>query len=70
MFGCLFFIRSNKKIKDETIIVKNKCLDCAAEKNIVTLVCHHNYCVKCYTKNRYCIACDKKNKRNWCWCCS
>lgn len=69
MFGCLFFLMSNKKIKDSNIVIKNKCLDCAAEKNIITLTCGHNYCVKCYNKNRYCIACDKLNRRSYCWCC-
>lgn len=46
------------------------CTICKKNKNVMTLTCNHNYCLKCFLKCKYCIKCDKlTNKRNWFWCC-
>lgn len=50
-------------------VAKFECNLCKTEKNVLTLVCGHIYCVKCYNKNNLCIKCYKKSKRKWCWCC-
>lgn len=76
MCGFLCCSKSSVKIQESPLqtSIKNMCISCSVQKNIITLVCNHKYCVKCYTKNKYCIECDKKNSRkknmrNWCWCC-
>lgn len=58
---------------DSSIVPKEEltCVICKKNKNVMTLTCKHNYCVKCFLKCKYCIKCDKlHNKRDWCWCCN
>ena len=50
-------------------VAKFECNLCKTEKKVLTLVCGHIYCVKCYNEKKHCIKCFKKAKRNWCWCC-
>lgn len=36
---------------------------CKNGKSVLTLVCNHNVCIKCYSKYKYCTQCDKPG----CW---
>ena len=64
------FSKSSVKIKDNSIPkYERQCGNCGSNRNILTMACQHNYCVKCYNKFRYCVECDKiNNKRSYCWC--
>lgn len=65
MFGWVCWSKSSVKIQDSPL---HKCAICNSEKNLVTLVCYHNYCVTCYKKNKYCTECDKNDRVCCCFC--
>lgn len=58
---------------DSPITVKNTpklyCCLCGEEKNVLTLVCSHSYCVKCYSKNKHCVKCEGPIIDGSCCCC-
>lgn len=63
LLGCL----STSSVKVRTSSIKtDSCGLCSNNKSILTLVCKHKCCVKCYNKIRYCTQCEVKTSKSWC----
>ena len=61
------FSKSSVKVKDESPPkLQIKCDYCDCADKVITLVCYHKYCIKCYNNFRYCLTCEKNNKKTWC----
>ena len=63
MLGCVFV--KNKKVQDVSKQVA-MCSTCGAEKHVLTLICGHFFCVKCYNKHKHCIICVKPERVDCC----
>ena len=59
----MFFSRLccfSKTTLQTSIKEAKSCIKCAGNKNIITLVCNHTYCVKCYTQSKFwCKVCER-----------
>lgn len=60
------FSKCSVRIRESHIKPALSCGLCGNTKNIITLVCNHKCCVKCYNKIKYCIQCEKVNSKSWC----
>ena len=59
MFRCCYNVKVENS--NESQKIKIICGLCTKEKNIITLICRHMVCVKCYTEHKYCIQCEREN---------